>query len=510
MQSEALPFERGLLSKNHKFSANDVVILTLQPRGSGDFFGAHTLPNNKLAVSIEARVLNTGPTYVDVALPMGSFEVAFGPAPNNRGPSGKGDPNLRIRVDRFFSNVPYMRGVAAISKLTSLPKTVIQSDASEPKKETISMDSIIRKLILTTYTFTDPSSARYQDPTFCNIADLNRLISKPPLPNSASLASQAMALIQSSSRFRKFNSSQMKAIGAALTRRVTLIQGPPGTGKTACAGAIAFGFAYQCRSISLNSKVLACAFSNVGADNLAAEMIRLGLRVVRIGKASAVTESLWDFTLDAAIDRDPDARQALLDAAIATSSLSRGSAVKEDREVAMLRREMATRSVKASIEACNVAATKALREADVIICTSIGAADPRLLSACGIVTEEETSYDKKLSTNSDIHPGDRRPLAPHGFDGLPSLTLPFTIVDEACQSVEPANLIPITSTDSCRSLVLLGDPCQLPPTVKSDITGNSPLSTSLMARLGKLLFFPILFMIFLYVNFFDTCCYLSH
>ena len=208
-----------------------------------------------------------------------------------------------------------------------------------------------------------------------------------------------------------------------------------------------------------------------------------------------------------AIERDADARQVLLDAAIATSSLSRGSAVKEDREVAMLRREMATRSVKASIEACNVAATKALREADVIICTSIGAADPRLLSACGIVTEEETSYDKKLSTNSDIQPGDRIPLAP---DGLPSLTLPFTIVDEACQSVEPANLIPITSTDSCRSLVLLGDPCQLPPTVKSDITGNSPLSTSLMARLGKLLFLPILFMIFLYVNFFDTCSYFSH
>jgi hypothetical protein len=379
-----------------------------------------------------------------------------------------------------------MRGVAAISKLTSLPKTVIQSDASEPKKETISLDSIIRKLILTTYSFTDPSSARYQDPTYCNIADLNRLISKPPLPNSASLASQAMALIQSSSRFRKFNPSQMKAIGAALTRRVT--------GKTACAGAIAFGFAYQCRSISLNAKVLACAFSNVGADNLAAEMIRLGLRVVRIGKASAVTESLWDFTLDAAIDRDPDARQALLDAAIATSSLSRGSVVKEDREVAILRREMATRSVKASIEACNVAATKALREADVIICTSIGAADPRLLTACGIVTGEETNYDKKLS-NSDIQPGDRIPLAP---DGLPSLILPFTIVDEACQSVEPANLIPITSTDSCRSLVLLGDPCQLPPTVKSDITGNSPLSTSLMARLGKLLFLPL----FLYVNVF--------
>lgn len=227
MHNEAKPFEKGLLPRNHKFSANDVIMLTLQPRGSGDFFGAHTLPNHKDATSIEARVLSTGPKYIDVALPLGKFEAAFGPAPNNHGPSGKGDSNLRLRADRFFSNIPYVRGVAAISKLTSLPKKVTP-DAADSKKEVISLDSTIRQLILSTYTFMDPSSPRYQDPIFCNIADLNKLIAKPPLPNSASLASQALGLIQSSSRFRKFNSSQMKAIGAALTRRVTLIQGPPG------------------------------------------------------------------------------------------------------------------------------------------------------------------------------------------------------------------------------------------------------------------------------------------
>jgi ATP-dependent RNA/DNA helicase IGHMBP2 len=261
-----------------------------------------------------------------------------------------------------------------------------------------------------------------------------------------------------------------------------------GTGKTACAGAIAFGFAYQCRSLTLNAKVLACAFSNVGADNLAAEMVRLGLRVVRIGKASAVSKSLWEFTLDAAIDRDPDARKALQDAAVATSSLSQGRGGKEDREVAAMRREVATQSVKASIEACQIAATKALRDADVIVCTSIGAADPRLLAACGIATEEDTEDNQRRAKSAAVQSGDRIPLAP---DGLPSLTLPFTIVDEACQSVEPANLIPITSTDSCRSLVLVGDPAQLPPTVKSDVTGNGPLSTSLMERLASILPPPI-------------------
>ena len=67
-------------------------------------------------------------------------------------------------------------------------------------------------------------------------------------------------------------------------------------------------------------------------------------------------------------------------------------------------------------------------------------------------------------------------------DNLPPLSLPFVIVDEACQSVEPATLIPLTSTNSCRSLVLLGDPCQLPPTVRTD--SSSSLSVSLMERLA--------------------------
>ena len=78
-------------------------------------------------------------------------------------------------------------------------------------------------------------------------------------------------------------------------------------------------------------------------------------------------------------------------------------------------------------------------------------------------------------------------------DNLPPLSTPFVIIDEACQSVEPATLIPIVSTMSCRSLVMLGDPCQLPPTVKSDSssTGLSPLSVSLMSRLASTLPQPV-------------------
>lgn len=129
-----------------------------------------------------------------------------------------------------------------------------------------------------------------------------------------------------------------------------------------------------------------------------------------------------------------------------------------------------------------MAATKAMREADVIVSTSIGAADKRLLAACGMLVGE----DEKEAKINDV--------AMFAPDGLPPLSLPFVIVDEACQSVEPGSLIPVFSTNSCRSLVMLGDPCQLPPTVVSDEsgTGESPLSVSLMSRLSMALPQPVI------------------
>ena len=517
------------LPPNHKISTNDVLMLTLQPAGSGDFFGPSTLPTAKDATSVECRVLNTGPTYVDVAIPGGSFEAAFGPAPNNVGSAGRGDRNMRLRADRYFSNVPYERMVSALGQMTALPERAKQppqkngnnnnNNKNVKKKEMdIQIDEVLRDAIVSTYRHGE-EDADLEQP--CDIGDLCRKLARPPLPNSVQFAKQVLDFMQSdrAAQFPEFNEPQVTAIGAALTRRLPMIQGPPGTGKTLTAASIAFGFVHQCRNISPHTKVLACAFSNIGADNLAEYLIRLGLKVVRVGKASGVSESLWDYTLDAAIDRDPAARKAQEDATKATSNLrkftsskpsfnrgSSGQTKRGDVAIARAKREAATTAVKAAIEASNVAATKALREADVIVCTSVGAADARLLAACGIVTDEDEEIEADGRLKSSSSPSgekmsskpngsstrqDRRKLAP---DNLPSLSTPFVIVDEACQSVEPANLIPVTATNSCRSLVMLGDPCQLPPTVRGDVTGtgSSPLSVSLMSRLASTLHQPVI------------------
>lgn len=136
-----------------------------------------------------------------------------------------------------------------------------------------------------------------------------------------------------------------------------MVQGPPGTGKTSVAGAIGFGFALQSRTLSANAKVLATACSNVGADNLADRLLKLGLKVVRIGRPSAVSESLWENTLDAHIDRDPAAQRALEYAATCSAALkatrssnkgSKGKNVVSANE--HITRDLATSAIKASIE----------------------------------------------------------------------------------------------------------------------------------------------------------------
>lgn len=80
---------------------------------------------------------------------------------------------------------------------------------------------------------------------------------------------------------------------------------------------------------------------------------------MRVGKASAVSKALWDHTLDAAIERDPEAKKALEDAARATSNLrdssartnkKGGSRSKVDIAKERNKRELATSAVKASIE----------------------------------------------------------------------------------------------------------------------------------------------------------------
>jgi regulator of nonsense transcripts 1 len=68
-----------------------------------------------------------------------------------------------------------------------------------------------------------------------------------------------------------------------------------------------------------------------------------------------------------------------------------------------------------------------------------------------------------------------------GGDILDGMTFDRVLVDEATQATEPAVLVPLTR--GCRQLVLVGDHCQLPPTVLSTRAEEEGLGVPLFSRM---------------------------
>ena len=58
---------------------------------------------------------------------------------------------------------------------------------------------------------------------------------------------------------------------------------------------------------------------------------------------------------------------------------------------------------------------------------------------------------------------------------------PIVLMDEATQAIEPSSMVPISK--GCRQLILVGDHCQLPPTVISNDAQEGGLGRSLFERL---------------------------
>jgi len=90
----------------------------------------------------------------------------------------------------------------------------------------------------------------------------------------------------------KANPSQVEALKAATSRRVTLIQGPPGCGKTNTSIML-----MQMLVQSNRGPVLATADSNIAVDNLVLGCSRVGLQVVRLGRHEASRHDLRQYNL---------------------------------------------------------------------------------------------------------------------------------------------------------------------------------------------------------------------
>jgi hypothetical protein len=239
----------------------------------------------------------------------------------------------------------------------------------------------------------------------------------------------------------RLNDPQLAAVAAALAAKdVAVVHGPPGTGKTTTVVEIIR------RAVARGDTVLACAPSNAAVDNLLDKLLAAGLEPVRLGHPARVAAHLRDRALDLLVERHPDARQAR----------------KATRDAFALFRK-ADKWTRAKPQPGEKQALRG--EARDLL------ADARTL--------EEQAVDKVL---------DEARVICATLTGLDSETLGrrrfgLAVLDEACQSTEPASWIPLLRADR---VVFAGDPCQLPPTILSPEAADKGLAVSLMERVMKL------------------------
>jgi len=224
--------------------------------------------------------------------------------------------------------------------------------------------------------------------------------------------------------FENLNPSQQLAVEGAATNRLTLVQGPPGTGKTAVAIRIIQHWARVSSGSNGEQQkpIMATSDSNIAVDNLVEGCANVGLRVVRLGRPEAIRPELLRYC----IDRPQGG---------GNNNNNNGN---NNNGYKNYNNNGGNQGYGPSAFKEKM---KVLKNAQVVCCTCIGS----------------------------------------GADILDNMTFERVLVDEATQATEPAVLVPLARM--CRQLVLVGDHCQLPPTVLSTRAEEEGLGVPLFSRM---------------------------
>jgi superfamily I DNA and/or RNA helicase len=234
------------------------------------------------------------------------------------------------------------------------------------------------------------------------------------------------------------NESQIEAVRLALSARdLAVIHGPPGTGKTTTVVELIR------QTVARGERVLACAPSNLGVDNMFERLLAAGVRAVRLGHPARVLPALRQNTLDLMVEEHPDIRLArrLVKEAFALRN-------KADRYTRARPPPGAKREMRAEARALLDDARRL--EAQVVA---------HVLDHASVLLATTTGIDSEI-------------LGQRMFD--------LAVIDEACQSTEPGCWIPLLR---CHRLVLAGDHFQLPPTVLSIPAKKEGFDVSLQERM---------------------------
>ena len=240
---------------------------------------------------------------------------------------------------------------------------------------------------------------------------------------------------------RNLNAPQQEAVTLALrSEDVALIHGPPGTGKTTTVIEVIR------QAVRRGQKVLACAPSNMGVDNLFERLLYAGEKAVRLGHPARVLPELREHTLDLLVEVHPDVRLARKLARDAMVLFRKADTRRRGKPMPGQRYE--TRQQAKSL----LADAKRLEARAV----------EHILDTADILCATTTSLDSEL-------------LGMRRFD--------LAVIDEACQSTEPGCWIPLLRSER---VLLAGDHCQLPPTVLSHEADEAGFSVSLFERVRAL------------------------
>ena len=229
--------------------------------------------------------------------------------------------------------------------------------------------------------------------------------------------------------FPYLNRTQEHAVNEVLRAKdVAIVHGPPGTGKTTTLVEAIY------ETLRRESQVLVCAQSNMAVDWISERLVDRGLNVLRIGNPSRVDDKMLSFTYERRFEAHPDYPQLwALRKAIRQ--------LRQNRKRGDSSWHQKMERLKDRATALEIGINQQLfGEARVIACTLVGSAN-RLL------------------------------------DGMKFGTL---FIDEAAQALEAASWIPIRRAGR---VILAGDHCQLPPTVKCYEAMKQGLGKTLMERI---------------------------